>query len=149
MCNQTFYELQTKQAHYYKWSAAEANRGANDATTCIVKFRETLDGRSYQKIILNSDTCGGQNRNRHLINAIISLLERIKNFTSVEQKYFESNHSSMEFCSMHNSIEDNSRPSEIERPSDHMSCMKSARKQGDNLIKLLRYVTLTSATTQS
>ena len=129
MYNLTFYELQTGLGHCYTWTEAEANRGANDIATCVVKFLKLVDeGGKYDKVILYSDTCGGQNRNRHLITAILSFLYTSKNIIKVEQKFFESGHSHMECDSMHSCIEEAFASKEIDLPSDYIMCMRTAKK---------------------
>lgn len=111
------------------WTEAEAHRGANDIATCVVKFLEEVDQKGeYESVILYSDTCGGQNRNRILITAIPSFLAQSTNIRRVEQKFLESGHSQMECDSMHSAIERCFERREIYLPSDYIQCMKLARK---------------------
>lgn len=64
--NLTFYELQTKKGACYMWSESEAHRGANDIATAVVKYLEKIDQTAeYDKVILYSDTCGGQQNNHN------------------------------------------------------------------------------------
>lgn len=137
MYNLTFYELQTNQGHCYTWTEAEANRGANDIATAVILFLEMLDVQGlYEHIILYSDTCGGQNRNRHLITAIVSFLDRSHHIKKISQKFFESGHSHMECDSMHSCIEDRFSSREIELPSDYIHIMSTAKRTGQKPYKV-------------
>lgn len=129
--NLTFYELQTSEGHCYYWTEAEACRGANDIATAVVMFLEKLDSKKkYSEIVLYSDTCGGQNRNRIICTAILSFLSKATSIKKVTQKFFESGHSHMECDSMHSAIEKSVENQEIELPSDYVRAMKVARKDG-------------------
>lgn len=126
--NFTIYELPTGEGLCYTWTEAECHRGANDVASCLVKYltRVDVEGK-YSKVIIYSDTCGGQNRNRIVCTAIASFLSSAVSVKVVEQKYFESGHSHMECDSMHSAIEGTFRKREISLPSDYISCMKQAR----------------------
>lgn len=126
--NFTVYELETGEGFCYTWTEAECNRGANDIATCLVKYLEKVDqeGR-YEKVIIYSDTCGGQNRNRMVCTAIASFLTASTTIISVEQKFLESGHSHMECDSMHSAIEGTFKSIEVALPSDYMTCMLRAR----------------------
>lgn len=130
--NLTFYELQTKMGHCYYWTEAEACRGANDIATAIVMYLEKVDATErYKEVVLYSDTCGGQNRNKICITAILSFLSSAKTIKKVSQKFFESGHSHMECDSMHSTIESAAGFLEIEIPSDYINILKTARKSGE------------------
>lgn len=129
--NLTFYELQTGTGHCYTWTESEANRGSNDIASLIIKFLTMIDETGgVHRVILYSDTCGGQNRNKVVITAILSFLATSRNIKRVTQKFFEKGHSHMECDSMHSCIEGEGSKGEVELPSDYITIMKAARKSG-------------------
>ena len=129
MYNLTFYELHSKNGHCYWWTEAEAHRGANDIATAVVKYLELVDqSGKYREVVLYSDTCGGQNRNKVMATALLSFLTKSHNVKRIFQKFFESGHSHMECDSMHSAIESASAQKEIELPSDYVKVIKEARR---------------------
>lgn len=51
--NRTFYQLQNQKGSCFTWTSAEANRGANDIATFVIKFLERPDDTgSCNRIIL-------------------------------------------------------------------------------------------------
>lgn len=128
--NFTVYEVTTREGYCYTWTEAECHRGANDVASCLVKYLHKIDAEeSYTRVVIYSDTCGGQNRNRIVCTAISSFLSSAKTVKVVEQKFFESGHSHMECDSMHSAIETAFKSTELDLPSDYMTCMKTARSK--------------------
>lgn len=52
-----------------------------------------------------SDTCGGQNRNKNIVAAILFAINHLQNLETIDVKYMESGHSYLEADSMHATIE--------------------------------------------
>lgn len=136
--NFTVYELPTNEGICYTWTEAECHKGANDVASCIVKYLEQIDtGGKYTKVVIYSDTCGGQNRNRIVCTAIASFLSGSSTVNTVEQKFFESGHSHMECDSMHSAIEGHFKHKEIALPSEYLTAMTEARpKQPYKVIEM-------------
>lgn len=60
--------------HCYVWVEGEAGRGSQEVGSCLVKhFKETV--HSAKKVILWSDSCGGQNRNIKIVLILKTVLE--------------------------------------------------------------------------
>lgn len=128
--NLTFYELQSKDGYCYTWHEGECSRGGNEIASCIVKHLKKIDAEGkYQEVVLYSDTCGGQNRNRIVCTAITNFLKESTNINLVQQKFFETGHSHMECDSMHSAIETAIGKSEIGLPSDYQQLMRLARRK--------------------
>lgn len=74
--NLTFFNLNTSQGRCYVWHKGVAGRGANEISTCVIKYLRDIDeAGEHRHVVLYSDTCGGQNRNRIVITAITSFLQ--------------------------------------------------------------------------
>ena len=61
----------------------------NDIASCVIKYlQEVYSNRpDYRHLILHSDTCGGQNRNRIISTAITLFLSAATNIHTVEQNF--------------------------------------------------------------
>lgn len=66
--NFTFYIKNSKDVHLYIWHEGNGGVVASNITSCIVNFVEKYSG-SYKKIILISDGCAYQNKNKTLCSA--------------------------------------------------------------------------------
>ena len=113
----------------YTWHEGQGKRGGNEIGSCLWKWLEEKDKLQYKHIILYSDTCGGQTRNRIFCTALILFLNRCANIQTIEQKFFEAGHSQSEGDSMHSAIEQQFRNKKISLPSEYQTCMKSANKK--------------------
>lgn len=56
-------------------------------------------------LLLFSDTCGGQNRNKYVAGAMLYAVKHIANLEIIDLKFMESGHSYLEADSMHSTIE--------------------------------------------
>lgn len=127
--NLTVYELQTGRGFCYTWHEGEGARGTNEIASCVAKYLERIDEEGYSHVVMYSDTCGGQNRNKIFSTAIIHFLSVAKNVSKIEHKYFESGHSQMECDSMHSAIEKAFKNREVDLPCGYIEHMKSARSK--------------------
>lgn len=77
----------------YMSNENDASRGANEIGSCLIKHVRNFTPVNAEKIILYSDTCGGQNRNINITLPLKKLLTSLNNVKTIEQKYFVSGHS--------------------------------------------------------
>jgi hypothetical protein len=106
MYNFTVYELKTRDATNYMWTENEAGRGSNEIASALwLKLNDEDRKGSVNRIVLFSDTCAGQNRNKTMSTMLMLFLKQCTNVSIIEQKYFESGHSQMECDSVHSTIE--------------------------------------------
>ena len=78
-------------------------RGSCEIVTCLYNYLTQLP-KKVSEATLYSDTCGGQNRYRHVAALLLNAVQ--STFISViHQKFLESGHSQMEVDSMHSAIE--------------------------------------------
>ena len=104
MFNFTIYSLKPpNDAVCYCWTELDGKRGSSEVGTCILKWLSNLP-ESVDEVVLYSDTCSGQNRNRH-IAAVLLFAVQTTNVKVIHQKFLEHGHSYMEVDSMHASIE--------------------------------------------
>ena len=85
------------------------------------------DRNGAEHIVLYSDTCAAQNRNKIACTMIITFLSKSVNTVRVEQKYFETGHSQMECDSIHSAIENKFRKRDVHLPSQYEQLIKEAR----------------------
>jgi hypothetical protein len=124
--NFTIYELQTHNGHCFVWNESEGKRGSNEITSAMIKWLQEVDHRGVKTVILYSDTCGGQNRNRIMCTALSLFLCKASNIRRIEQKFFESGHSQSECDSMHSNIERRIQKCPVYLPSQYTQVLQRA-----------------------
>ncbi|CAG9765834.1 unnamed protein product [Ceutorhynchus assimilis] len=125
--NFTIYDLATRDVTCY-WFSEDQNSDlcASTFTTCIIDHLESkCITESKVPIIIYSDGCGFQNRNKMLANALLNLA--MKHEVTIYQKYLEPGHTQMECDSVHSLIERKLKNREIHLPSDYCSVSRECR----------------------
>lgn len=133
--NFTVYNVSTKNVTVYFWHEADGSVTANEFTSCLVDYIQTLSPEVKQVIII-SGGCGHQNRNRILSSALSDLAQRLG--IIIEQLYLEKGHTMMEVDSIHSTIEKYIKPP-IYAPSDYVVRMRQARSHNPYEIKCVHY----------
>lgn len=133
--NFTIYIKNTRDAHLYVWHEGDGGVTANNITSCIIQFLKD-HCMSYKKVVLISDGCAYQNRNKVLCSALsnLSLLTGIE----IEQIILEKGHTMMEVDSVHSTLERVFNPP-IYSPSDYISRMNQARPSQPYIVNYLDY----------
>lgn len=88
-----FFFLASSTGYMYFWSENIASRGEQEVGSCLLKHLNNHISRKTSKIILNSDLCGGQNRNIKVTLFLKKFLSKNSNVKRIEQKFFVSGHS--------------------------------------------------------
>lgn len=133
--NFTIYDCRTKNVTIYFWHEADGGVSANEFTSCLVDYMTNLEAAT-EKVIVISDGCGHQNRNRVLSSALSDLSQRNK--IIIEQLYLEKGHTMMEVDSVHSTIERYIKPP-IYAPSDYVVRMQQARPRNPYDVKSIHY----------
>lgn len=126
----------SKTAFMYVWSENVASRGGQEIGSCLLKhFKDNVSSK-VSKIILYSDSCGGQNRNIKLTMMLKKYLHDLTpddSLTTIEQKYFVSGHS-YNSCDRSFGIIENERKksSNIFTPNDWAELIRNAKKSEPN-----------------
>lgn len=124
--NFTIFELSSSQGYCYTWTEEEGGKGATEISTCILKWLREKDDEGWQHIIMYSDTCGGQNRNKIVSTMCSVFLQTARNVKLIEQKFFEPGHSQMECDSMHSVLERCWSTRDVHLPSEYTDLMCNA-----------------------
>lgn len=82
-------------AYMYVWPECTASRGAEEIASCLYKNFHVTIPEDTEKIILYSDSCGGQNRNIKMTMMIKYLLDSWphSSLKTIEQRFFVVGHS--------------------------------------------------------
>lgn len=83
----------TQVGHMYIWDESVASRGSQEIGSCLLKHFKTKIPDTVEKIILYSDSCGGQNRNIKLTLLLKHFLASNEKIKSIQQKFLVSGHS--------------------------------------------------------
>ena len=62
----------------YVWLEGQGDRGANNITSCLYKdfkARGYFNQRNYGSLTIIADNCAGQNKNKHVVRFLMSLVE--------------------------------------------------------------------------
>lgn len=121
--NFTIFELNDKHVFLYVWHEANGGVTANEFTSCIVDYISKKSD-NYKKIILISDGCNYQNRNKTLGSALSDLSKKMQ--ITIEQLFLVKGHTMMEADNVHSVLEHIFKPP-IFAPSDYIARMRLAR----------------------
>ncbi|CAG9771281.1 unnamed protein product [Ceutorhynchus assimilis] len=124
--NFTMYNLKTHQSKNFMWNESEGELCSSVFATCIVKHLESFLNIKVKPVVLWSDSCGYQNKNNILSNALSLLATKYS--VTVEQKYLEKGHTQMECDSTHSLIERRLKGKDMYLPTDYINIIKDARK---------------------
>lgn len=117
--NLTAHCSKSKKGHCCIWSEATSGRAGNDLASATVEILEHVVKMNpdITKVILWSDSCVPQNRNSSMTLALLAFLSKHQKITSLEQKYCEPGHSSIqEVDNLHSQIEKALSVSEVYSP---------------------------------
>ena len=128
--NLTVFSLSDKEATCYLWDETEGNKGSCEIATCLVRYIESLP-KCVKHVILYSDTCGGQNRNKFVASALLYAVRHIENIQIIDQKFLESGHSHMECDSVHATIEKAKKNLQIFIPEMWHPVIQTARSSSN------------------
>lgn len=79
----------------YVWNESIASRGAQEIGSCLFRHLSSNVPQNTEKIILYSDSCGGQNRNIKVALMLKKFLadRKLPVLQSIDQRFFVSGHS--------------------------------------------------------
>ncbi|KAL0860147.1 hypothetical protein ABMA27_010454 [Loxostege sticticalis] len=67
--NFTIYESCTQEVYCFTWGECDGKRGSNEIATCLVKYLEEKDKQGIKHLLMNCDSCSGQNKNKNVLAA--------------------------------------------------------------------------------
>lgn len=128
--NLCFYESITRNGFCFIWGETEAKRGANEIATIIQKYIQNVDSRgTITSLILYSDSCPGQNKNKIVLAAIHNALLKSTNLHTIQMNYLFPGHTEMSVDSIHSTIEQSVRNITVWAPSQWATICELARKE--------------------
>ena len=139
--NFTILDLKTLQGSCYTWNERECNRGTNDIASSVCMWLKERESEGAKHVVFYSDCCGGQNRNRIMITAILKFLSN-SSIEKIEQKFFESGHSKNECDSMHSVIQRHCNNCDIFLPSAYHEHMRKAQHKQPYIVNVLTHVNM-------
>lgn len=113
----------------YMWHEAIAKRGGNEIASCIYKHLNTINP-AVKHVIMYSDCCPGQNKNKIVAGMLSALLEYHSTLEIVDHKFLESGHTHMECDSDHAVIEKakKSYSTSVHHPNDWYELVRQAKR---------------------
>lgn len=133
--NFTIFDIVNKEGTCFYWHEAIAKRGANEISSCLLKFIGTMDASGKTNLTFYADNCIGQNKNKHIVSLYLHVLQNMDNIESITQKYFIKGHTQNENDSVHATIEREKKRvlkgGPITHPSQWVPVIKLAKKNGN------------------
>lgn len=112
----------------YTWDECNGKKGSSEIGTCLLRYIQSLPS-NVESLILYSDTCGGQNRNKNaLLYSVNTSSNRNSNLKTIDLKFMESGHSYLEADSVHATIDRVQTGKSLYVPNDYRLLMKMSRK---------------------
>ncbi|KAK5640934.1 hypothetical protein RI129_009481 [Pyrocoelia pectoralis] len=112
------------------WIEGQAGRGAQEVGSCIKKYVKNNVPETVKRLILWSDSCGGQNRNIKIILMFKCVLEENPSLDSIQLKFLTSGHSFLPNDSDFGDIECAlKRQQKLFSPEDYANVIKGCRKR--------------------
>lgn len=133
--NFTIYAQNDAHVNLYVWHEANGGVTCNEFTSCLIDYLSNIQN-NYKSVIMISDGCNYQNRNKTLSSALSDLAKE-KNIT-IQQLFLEKGHTMMSADTVHSTLEHYFTPP-IFSPSDYLARMRLARSTNPYEIKHLDY----------
>lgn len=129
--NLCFYESITRNGFCFVWGETEGKRGANEIGTILQKYiLVDVDSRTTVKtLILYSDSCPGQNKNKIVLAAVHNALLQSKHLETIQMNFLLPGHTEMTVDSIHSTIEHSVRNTIVWAPSQWATVCQLARKE--------------------
>lgn len=137
--NLTVHDCITKQSFNYMWHEAVGGRGANQVASCLYKHLFDLP-MDVIHVILYSDTCGGQDKNTHVVAMLFTLLQNNQHLETIDHKFLVAGHTHMECDTDHSLIERTRKKygSPINHPHDWMQLVRQTGKGKPFIVKEMK-----------
>lgn len=100
--NFTIFDMTCNAGHCYLWYEGIAHRGPNEIASCLLKF--FTNHASGKEIILYSDNCSGQNKNKFIVCLYLYAVQKL-DIPKITHKFLITGHSQNEGDNMHSLIE--------------------------------------------
>lgn len=127
--NLTFYESATREGYCYSWGEKDGKRGGNEIATILLKYIKMVDDRQTVKnLLLYSDSCAGQNKNKIVFAAVHTALQECQHIETIQMNFLLPGHTSMPVDSIHAVIENSVKNTVIHAPSQWSTVFTLARK---------------------
>jgi len=110
------------------WSEVDGGRGANQIASCVAKHLYTIE-LPTKHVTLYSDTCGGQNKNSHMVAMFMSVIRYHNILEIIDHKFLLAGHTHMECDSDHALIEKKTSKTIIYHPHDWMQLVRQTGKK--------------------
>lgn len=85
--NLTVYRYRNGQGFCYVWPETEGLRGSNEIASCLYKYLENYSREGRKKVVLFSDSCGRQNRNKTFLTMLWYALHKF-HLQEIEHVFF-------------------------------------------------------------
>ena len=128
--NLGIHDCKTDRGHMHMWHEGVASRGSEEVGSCLLHRLRHLSSSTATKMILYSDSCGGQNRNINMVCLWLHIVASPEfNITQIDHKFMVSGHSYLPNDRDFGSIEtEKRRHSQIFTPQEWYQLVRECRK---------------------
>ena len=138
--NMTFENLKDNTAMNFMWTEIHGDLQGSVFASIYVNWMEVCYAKypNTKSIILWSDNCTYQNKNRYLAGALLLLSKRLG--IDIIQTFLIRGHTQIEADTVHSRIKANKRGRRIHLPLEYISLIETAaKKKGKYQVKMLEY----------
>lgn len=133
--NKGIHSRTDKKGYCFLWKEGYAGRGAQEVGSCIKKYIEVYAPKDIEKLILWSDSCGGQNQNIKIVLMLKSILVHHSSLKTIYIKYLIPGHSFLPNDSDFGDIESALKlQPRIYTPDDYKHIMRICRKKNKLIV---------------
>lgn len=124
--NFTIFDCTVRQGHLYVWDETIGKKGSDETSSFLQQYIEGLVlNHAVHTVVIYSDSCGGQNKNKFLFTMYYAIAMRHK--ITIIQRYLEKGHTQMECDSVHARVEKKIKKEDIYVPAQYYGFMRSAK----------------------
>ncbi len=113
----------------FLWDETCGNKGSAEIATFLIRYLENLPSE-ITSVVMYADTCGGQNRNKNVLAALLYVVNKNKTgLQTIDLKFLESGHSYLEADSIHATIEREKKHKNIYVPDEYKLVIEMSRRK--------------------
>lgn len=120
----------TTRVIVFSWHEGLAKRGSNEICTCLYTFLVSLPSTIMHEVVLFSDNCAGQNKNKFIASLQLYCMQTVSHISKITHKFLITGHTQNENDAMHATTEREKkrilRSGPITLPSQWVSVIKTA-----------------------
>lgn len=127
--NFTIYNQSTSEGYCMIWDETKGKRGAVEIGSLLFRYLRDHVPSDVKHVIITSDSTVAQNRNQYIAALLFIAVQCLPGIETIQQKFLEPGHTSMEVDSMHSTIDAHRKHLKINSPYEWPIVLQMARRE--------------------